>query len=308
MIIALGTVVQDTLVYGASGPPSRGALRQVERIALAAGGLAATFARDVARLGGAAAVVGLVGDDLAGQFVRHECQRDGVDLRALQTRHGSSAASVVWVGDDGERSFWHAPGVGAALSADDLDLDLFDRATHLHVGGAFLLPALDGAPLVQVLTRAKQRGLHTSLDPGWPEGNVDWLFSALPLVDEFFPNAQEAERLTGCSEPCQAAERFLQARVGAVHIKRGSQGVLYGDQQGWIEQPGLPARARDATGCGEAYAAGYLWARYEGWPVAKSVQLGALLGALTVEVEGGAWPKSSLRELNRALKERTSEQ
>src|SRR5215213_10064908 len=69
------------------------------------GGIAANAARAVARLGGRAALVSRVGDDLPGRSVRAELAREAaVDLAGLHTLPGArTSLSAVVVDASGER-------------------------------------------------------------------------------------------------------------------------------------------------------------------------------------------------------------
>src|SRR3972149_1466934 len=61
------------------------------------------------------------------------------------------AATVVTVTSGGERSFLHLMGANGRLVAQDVPDELLARSRVLHLGGFFILPALDGPPAAGVV-------------------------------------------------------------------------------------------------------------------------------------------------------------
>jgi sulfofructose kinase len=94
------------------------------------GGPAATAAVALARLGIRVAICGLVGDDAAGELVRHGLETENVDTRWLRTSSGvATATAVIMVsGTTGGRSI--VTTVAAAPTIDDIPVG---KSRWLHV-------------------------------------------------------------------------------------------------------------------------------------------------------------------------------
>jgi sugar/nucleoside kinase (ribokinase family) len=88
-------------------------------------------------------------------------------------------------------------------------------------------------------------------------------------------------------DPYVAAKQIHEWGVREVIITLGGGGsVIYADGQ-FFETPAYPpSRLVDATGCGDTYSAGYLYARAKGMSYAESGQFAAAMCTLKLEHTG----------------------
>ena len=100
-------------------------------------------------------------------------------------------------------------------------------------------------------------------------------------------NEWECQTLTGMDDPYVAAKQIHEWGVREVIITLGGGGsVIYADGQ-FFETPAYPpSRLVDATGCGDTYSAGYLYARAKGMSYAESGQFAAAMCTLKLEHTG----------------------
>lgn len=100
-------------------------------------------------------------------------------------------------------------------------------------------------------------------------------------------NEWECQTLTGMADPYAAALQIHEWGVREVIITLGGGGsVIYADGQ-FFETPAYPpSHLVDATGCGDTYSAGYLYARAKGMSYAESGQFAAAMCTLKLEHTG----------------------
>ena len=167
-VLCAGIVVADAIAAPVDELPEQGRLALVESVELHTGGCALSTASALVKLGVSTALCGCVGDDLFGGVLAREARARGLDTGALRTAADElTSASVVLDRSDGERTFLHNPGASAALTAADVEAALgASGARWLHVGGALVLPALDGEPLAELLRAAASRGVTHQPRPG----------------------------------------------------------------------------------------------------------------------------------------------
>ena len=60
---------------------------------------------------------------------------------------------------NGERPALHVLGANAELTVEDVDFEAIATARHLHFGGTYLMPKLDGPPTARILAFARERGV-----------------------------------------------------------------------------------------------------------------------------------------------------
>lgn len=283
VVVAMGVHVLDVLVRPVSEIPAGQGGTLVEQIKMTAAGSAGGTALVLSRLGATVRSAGAVGTDAIGDTLLALLQRDGVDTTHLLRRDEvQTSASVLPIRPDGSRPAFHVVGANATYGPDDVTDALLDGATHLHLGGPEFL---GGEAAATVLARARARGITTSADmlaPGEP-GVLEWIAAALPQLDYFLPNDEQALGLTG-TDDLEAACRALRDRgIGCVAATRGGDGALLVDADGATAVPATAVEVVDTTGCGDAFSAGFL----RGLALGRSRHDAARLGCATAGIVAG---------------------
>jgi sugar/nucleoside kinase (ribokinase family) len=298
-VLCAGIVVADAIASPVDAVPPPGLLTLVDSVQLATGGCALSTATALVRLGTPTALCGCVGRDLLGDVMRREAEARGIVTDDLRGSDELTSASLVLDASDGERTFLHNPGASASLTAADIERALAARPHWLHIGGALVLPALDGEPLAGVLASARERGIATSLDPVHDAtGRWERVHPALPHLDVICPNLNEAHGITGQDSPEDCAAWLRERGVARVAIKLGRDGAYALDADTAEHVAPFAVTARDETGAGDAFAGGLIHGLLNGWPLARAVRLGNAVGALSTRGTGAS---STLPDLEEAL-------
>jgi sugar/nucleoside kinase (ribokinase family) len=282
-VVCLGILVADVLARPVDQFPERGRLTVVDRMELHTGGCAGNAAIGLSRIGVSAGVIGKVGDDGFGDFFLSVMEREGVDAAGIvRDQSANTSATMVLVHGDGERSFIHYIGANGELRVEDVDLDRLVGAKVLHIAGALLMPKLDGEPTAQLLRHAKRQRIITSLDTAWDSAGrwMKALEPALEHLDYFLPSVEEARMLSRRDEPPDIAQFFLSRGVGVVALKMGEEGCYVASQREGFHMPAFAVSPIDATGAGDAFAAGFLAGVVKGWSLRETARFANAVGAL----------------------------
>jgi sugar/nucleoside kinase (ribokinase family) len=254
---------------------------------LVLGGSSSITAHNLARLGVRVGFVGVIGDDLLGRLVEERLQSAGVDLRYLRKLRGVKTGLTVWHTRGRKRAGVTFPGTIARLRAADVPSGYLAQARHLHVGAYFLLKNLQ-PEAAKLFRRARRLGLTTSLDCNydpterWDSG----LLETLRFTDIFFPNEDEARKITGRAEVRAAAEELARV-VRIVAIKRGARGVLVASEGRMFHVPAVKTRVVETTGAGDSFNAGFLARFVRGASLEECARAGVRAGARAVTRVGG---------------------
>ncbi len=289
----LGNVLVDMLVKPVDRFPPPGGLLPVNHIEMAMGGCASNTAIALSRLGVATSFWGKLGRDTFGGYALKELKKDRVDVRQVKSDPSvSTSATLVLVDSKGQRSFLHSMAANDHIRFQDVSLRLLPALDHLHIGGYFLFPALDGKPMAQILKTARKWGVTTSLDTAW-DLRGRWMKAlkpCLPYLDYFMPSEREVEMLLPRFGPGQyrkAAREFLKLGCRTVVIKRGEKGSYLlnwdGDE---IHVPAFRSRVVDTTGAGDCFCAGFIKGLSLGWNLRDCMKLGNSAGAFAVRALG----------------------
>ncbi len=287
-VVVVGDVMTDILVRP-HGAPAPGSDRAAE-IAVRDGGGGANVAAWLGRLGVPVTFAARVGaadrDALAARLAALGVRAAlGADARRPTGR------VVALLDPDGERSFLTDRGANAALGRRDLPASLLDGAGWLHLSGYALFAPGPRRAALALLGAAARRGIPVSVDaasaaPLAAAGAAAfraWTAGAALCV----ANAAEAAVLAGSDERAVQRARLAEAYACAV-IKRGAAGAELVRRDGsCLERPARPVAARDTTGAGDAFLAGFLAALLAGAPPQHCLARAVALGTLAVR-QGGA--------------------
>ena len=262
---------------------------------------------------------GLVGRDGPGDWILADCAGAGIGTRQLrQTEKApTSYTDAMTVIGSGRRTFFHQRGANALLGREDFDFGS-TRARWFHLGYLMLLDEMDrelpegGTVAAEVLRAAADAGILTSVDLVSTEHPRfrPIVEAALPFTDVLIVNEIEAGKVAGVdlrgadgTALLAAARAILERGVRrqvVVHCERGAVAVEKegrGYPMGSLE---LPAGfIVGATGAGDAFAAGYLHALHEEWPVVDALRLAMCTAAACLSE---ATPSGGLRRVEDCLR------
>lgn len=294
-VVCLGILVADVVARPVDELPSAGSLGLVETISLHGGGCALNTATALTQLGLGVAVVGKVGDDLFGRFLTGLLDERGIAHEAMLVDGSTpTSATVALVSPDAERTFLHVKGANATLRADELDASVVFAGRALHIAGALVLDSLDGEPCASLLAEARRRRILTTVDTVWDAtGRWDRILPALRHADVFAPSLAEATAISGEADAAGAAAWLQRAGAREVVVKLGAAGCYVA---GVGHVPPVAVESVDATGAGDAFAAGLIYGLLAGWPVEQAARLANAAGALATTTVGASSGTKGLQE------------
>jgi ribokinase len=236
-VCTLGDLLLDVIVRPAGPLAPDGDVPAVTRAA--PGGQAANVAAWSVELGARARVICRRGNDAAGALVAAEVERHGVQVRGPVVE-GRSGVVVSLVDGDGRRTMISDRGVAPDL--DTVEAEWLEGCDVLHVSGYSLLRE----PIARATLAAARLAPRVSVDlSSAPDIRAFGVDRFRALLEELGPRlvfANEEERET----------------VGDLDadwvVKLGSRGARFPEG----ELAARPTEVVDATGAGDALAAGYL--------------------------------------------------
>jgi len=265
-------------------------------------GAPAIFADQVARLGHSVGFVGTVGQDDFGKCLLDRFAADGVDASYV-TQIGDVATGVAFVTyfSDGRRQFIFHIGNAAAGQMPAPDADLFAGAKWLHICGSSLSAGEEMREACYEAARlAENAGCLIAFDPNLrPEllGGEDALRRVCaPILDVatlVLPSGEEAQILTGTSDPQAACQALVGGGAQYVALKRGAAGCTIFTADSIVSISGFSIDVVDPTGAGDCFDAGFVVGLIEQLPLEEVGRLANACGALATTakgpMEGAAW-------------------
>ncbi len=291
----VGDIVTDVVTI-VGGPINAGSDTSAS-ITMAGGGAGANTAAWLAALGVEVTLCGVIGDDEAGDIRLAELEVRGVTCAIRRDPDAATGSIVVLAGHD-ERTMLTDRGANLRLAPDDVDVAFASapEAVHLHLSGYPLLDDASRPAALHALATAADRGMTTSVDAASADPlrrvGGDQFLAWVRATDMLFVNADEALVLVGPEAEPEALVRALAKFCGVAVLKLGAAGAMaYAIGSGGIDSvPAVATIARDATGAGDAFAAGYLAAAVAGATRPDALTVAAEMGAQAVNAIGAPPP------------------
>ncbi|MEO0413975.1 MAG: adenosine kinase [Verrucomicrobiota bacterium] len=271
-----------------------------ETPAKAAGGSAGNTAFAAGRIGTKVAFIGKIGNDDDAAFYKSRFADIGADLTRFKEGDCANARCLSLVTPDSERTMRTDLGAAMTLTPEEISVDDFTGARHVHMEGYLLF---NRDLMLQVLKCAKEAGCTTSLDMAsfevvkasedilkdWLTEYIDIVFANEDEASAFFPDlGDDYEAMAkGFAEICDIAA-----------VKLGKDGSLVA-QNGEVTfiEPVVVDKAIDTTGAGDYWAGGFLNAWLQGKELKECGRYGSILGAEVVQVLGASLAEERWNEL-----------
>ncbi len=252
------------------------------------GGSCANSAWALAKIGKNVHFTGHIGNDAAGQHFYTDMEAVGITMPAPQ--QGSRTMEIyVLITPDGERTFV-SQGVTAPITAEMIHEETFQQSPWLFIEGYTLL---DQEPAVlKAIDLAKQNqckiAFTVSADFVIHIKQQDIFSDILPHIDLFLANEEEYALLQEYIEKLPETEQKQakeQLNNMAQVVTHSEKGATFKNAEGEQFIPTTAVQTVDATGAGDAFAAGFL-SKYLDHDVENGLKTGHQIAGLVVQQVG----------------------
>lgn len=237
------------------------ALRKKARlISRSGGGSAANTVFALANMGFSSGMIGKVGRDEDGEFIRQEMARVP---RLRISRDSRTGQALIILGPDRDRIILQLPNANRELAWVDLDPDFVRTFQMLHMTS---LPG-EGLALQNRLAQMVSGGVQISFDPGetYARRGLEALQPLLALGHILFITQGELELLTG-REWQDGIKAVLDLGTRIIAVKKKGSGAFVQEAGANWDLPAPIIQAKDTTGAGDVFAAGFLGGYLRGLP------------------------------------------
>jgi sugar/nucleoside kinase (ribokinase family) len=288
-VLCVGMVVMDLPLRPVSPTIFEQDLCRIEAAPWTTGGDAANVAVSLAKLGTAVSFCGLIGKDVAGDFVEARLNECGVDTRAL-IRHPTLGTGVshILIEPGGERHFLVSGSINDELDFSYIPDDLIAEADIVYLGSAMGLYGMDHGGAAALFKRAHELGKLTLSDfVGGAEyssaGILTLLEPMLRETDIILPSFLEAVKLSGETELPRIRDKFSGLGIKLLVVKLGAEGCYITDfAREWRVPTFDEFKPVDTTGAGDSFVGGFIRGTLEGWDPETAACFGSCVASFNV--------------------------
>ena len=256
------------------------------------GGSAGNTAYGAARLGSKVAFNGFVGDDEMGQTYYKSLTEAGIDMPA-PVKGGKTLVIYVLITPDGERTFI-TTAERVALGEAGVDENMIAQSKWLYIEG-YLFDS-EFQAVLKACHIARQNGTKIALTLA-ASFFVQMHYAKIAMmvrdgIDLYICNDEELTTLKSCElegEDAKYAETTLARLRETSHlVTSGSKGATYHTMG---KKTHVPTQAVDsivdATGAGDAFAAGFMHGFVNNFETETCISLGHGLAGMVIQQTGG---------------------
>ena len=246
------------------------------------GGKGANQAVAAARLGRSVAMVGRVGDDSAGEALRHALDHDGVDTSALLTTPGvPSGVALIAVQHDGDNAIVVSPGANGRVAPTDVAVEAVAEASVVLCQAEIPLDAvMEAVRVADGITMWNPAPAPTDAVP----------LELVESVDVVIPNETELATLAGhdgrVDDLDLVAELARRLPSAAVVVTLGSRGALVVAGDDAVHVPAPVVSPIDTTAAGDSFCAALADQVVDGVDLVTAASFAVRVGAATTLVAG----------------------
>ena len=298
IVVVVGSLNVD-LVVGVDRMPDPGETVLGRSLERHAGGKGLNQAVAAARLGAHVHMIGAVGSDEAGSWLRGIVDDEGINGAAITTVEGPSGTALIEVDTAGMNRIVVVAGANGAVTPEQVTAAIaaLDGVAVVLTQGEVPLDSIAAA-----MAAGRACGARTMLNPAPVRDYPD---SLLALVDVIVPNEFEAAHLTGLAtetlvDASEAARHFADKGIPHAVITRGARGAVWASPLSSGSVEAFSVSPVDTVAAGDAFCGGLAAAIAADETFADALRWASAAGALAT-LGAGAVPSLPTLEAVEAL-------
>jgi sugar/nucleoside kinase (ribokinase family) len=235
----------------------------VEEIKIKVGGGAANFAIWLNNLGMKVRLIGLIGNDYFGNFIKEQLKQTGLDIK-LKTISERTGITFGIQFKDGSKKLITYRGTNKLLSLEHIKVSDIEGDVVYFSGYNLLESLKEGLPTL--LEELKNNDKVISFDPDLKAGirfDKNEFFKVAKFVDVMFLNEKEASLI---------AKNLDWFKGRTIVIKRGKNGAYAIENGEKAEVSGIQADIKNPTGAGDVFNAAFIHHYYYGYDLKECLE------------------------------------
>ena len=282
-ITVIGDVNVDLLTSPIDVYPKKDLQTIIDSTNLVVGGGAANSAFTFCKIGLKTRLVGLIGNDIFGEFIKRKIKEFGIEDSVKISDKVNTGISLGIHFKDGSRSLFTYRGTNHIFSLKDFRLEEL-KGKIVYISGYNFLDGLR-KDFKKILLYSKKKKMLVGLDPDIKSGirfSVKDFRRTLKLIDIFFLNMKEGVILTGKKGKMAITKALLNYGCKIVVLHCGNKGCVVGSKNKIFTIEGIKVKPINPTGTGDIFNAGFVFEYMKTKDIKKAGIFANATGALAV--------------------------
>jgi sugar/nucleoside kinase (ribokinase family) len=275
-------------------------LTQLSDVKKCSGGSVANTIAALAELQLKTAFLGRVADDELGVSFTHDIREAGVYFAPKPALGGKpTACCIICVSPDGERTMNTFIGASSEVTVYDIEAEIIEQSKLLYLEGYLWDAEPAKEAILQAIHVAHDHGVKIAFSASDAfcvnRHRPEFLHLIKQHIDILFMNEDEAKALLERDDLENVALELSDYVEIAVITRSGNPALISHGGKLHEVAPQPLAHIEDATGAGDAFAAGFLYGYLNDYGLVKSAKLGHKLGSNIIQQLGARSVKPLLQ-------------
>ena len=248
-------------------------------------------------------ITGKIGNDNFGDTYINQTKKFGV-IPALVQGQGPTGSSIIIVTPDGERTMNTHLGMCQDFSKDDIDIEKLSKSKFLYFTGYMWDTESQKTAIKTAINFSKENNIKIIFDVADPfvvkRNKEEFLKIIEEDIDILFANKSELAILFN-TEDYNISAMTLGKIVKIAAIKLGGKGSIIVENNTQTLVPPREVSAKDSTGAGDMYAAGFISSLCRGLEPIEAGRIGGFIAEEIIQQTGAQFNLNKIKELRLSL-------
>ena len=248
-------------------------------------------------------ITGKIGNDNFGDTYINQTKKFGV-IPALVQGQGPTGSSIIIVTPDGERTMNTHLGMCQDFSKDDIDIEKLSKSKFLYFTGYMWDTESQKTAIKTAINFSKENNIKIIFDVADPfvvkRNKEEFLKIIEEDIDILFANKSELAILFN-TEDYNISAMTLGKIVKIAAIKLGEKGSIIVEKNTQTLVPPREVSAKDSTGAGDMYAAGFISSLCRGLEPIEAGRIGGFIAEEIIQQTGAQFNLNKIKELRLSL-------
>ncbi len=303
--LIIGDLNVDLVVAGINGPLRKGSEVTAQNHFLDIGGSGGIFTAVLSELGIKTYIISKISNDFFGNYLIKRLKSHGAGIDKVLVEEDKDTGVTLSLSYAEDKIQISSVEMVKKFNVNNIIFEGLENIKHIHFTSYYMMDGLKD-DYIKIISRIKKKyrditfSMDTNDDPSGRWGRE--IYNILPLIDIFLINKKEALMITKKDNISDALEE-LSGIIKTVVIKLGKKGYIAKDNGKIYNGDSLTVDFKDSTGAGDNFDAGFIYGFLNNMGSEKSLRIGNICGAKSVEYLGGVGTKEKFREINNMILE-----
>ncbi len=275
------------------------------------GGDTSNFIIAVARQGVKAGYQTKVGKDAFGDQFLNLWKKEGVDVsQVIQDPNAHTGIYFISYSNKGHQfTYLRKNSSASKLNPTDINSDIISNLKCLHISGISQAISTSSCDAIfRAVEIANKNRVPISFDPNlrlklWSLTRARAIIhETVQKADYFLPSLEDAEQLTGISDPKDIIDYYLNLGAKNIILKLGPNGVMIANDNDHHHIEGIKVDTIDATGAGDTFDGVFISKILQGATMEEAAKYANIGAALSTRGYGAVTPIPMKKEIDDYVK------